>query len=338
MMASVERSLQRRSSRLVGPRAIAAIVAAVAAWAAGCEEQKSRENSEEHGPAGGSQGVVVLAAEGRARAGIEVVTLQAARFRPSRTAYGRVLSPDSLVDLHREIAAAEATIAASRADHERNRALMDAGDGTSRKALEASEAQFRVDEIRLRDAFRRLAVAWSDGVAGLAPAEREVLVEGVVAGRSALCIVALPAGEALVGPPEAVFVELPGRAQARASVLGRAPRSESGLQGDGFVLRVDGIPSLRPGATVTARIEVGGDELEGVVVPAGAIVWHEGRAWAWVREDEERFVRKEVPRDRSVEGGWFAREGFRSGDDVVVKGAQVLLSTELSPTIILEED
>jgi hypothetical protein len=60
-----------------------------------------------------------------------------------------------------------------------------------------------------------------------------------------------------------------------------------------------------------------------------AVVWHGGRAWAYVKEGESTFVRKPVSTAQEVPGAWFNAEGFEEGEQVVVSGAQLLLSEEL---------
>jgi len=87
----------------------------------------------------------------------------------------------------------------------------------------------------------------------------------------------------------------------------------------------------------------------GVVVPESAIVWLDGQAWLYLQrppsalpaepeggdtsESADRFVRRRVPMDEPVAGGWRGTEGFSPGDAVVVTGAQVLLSEEFRSEI-----
>jgi hypothetical protein len=80
---------------------------------------------------------------------------------------------------------------------------------------------------------------------------------------------------------------------------------------------------------VAGQLKLGAKAREGVIVPASAVVWHGGKAWAYVKEDADRFVRKPVSTSQEMGNGWFTAEGLEADDKVVVSGAQLLLSEEL---------
>ena len=58
------------------------------------------------------------------------------------------------------------------------------------------------------------------------------------------------------------------------------------------------------------------------------MVWHGGKAWAYVKDEDDLFVRKEVSTAQELASGWFDATHFQPGDEVVVSGAQLLLSEE----------
>jgi len=119
-------------------------------------------------------------------------------------------------------------------------------------------------------------------------------------------------------------VDAPGRP---ARYVSPAPQGDSTLPGATYfyIASADG---LRAGMRVAARMHVSGKSQSGVIIPSVAVVWHGGKAWAYVREDNDTFVRKEVMTDNEVPGGWFDAGNFEAGDEVVVSGAQLLLSEE----------
>jgi hypothetical protein len=80
---------------------------------------------------------------------------------------------------------------------------------------------------------------------------------------------------------------------------------------------------------VAGQLKLGGKARAGVAVPEAAVVWHGGRAWAYVREAPTTFVRKPVSTSEEIGNAWFNAEGFQPRDEVVVSGAQLLLSEEL---------
>lgn len=81
-----------------------------------------------------------------------------------------------------------------------------------------------------------------------------------------------------------------------------------------------------------------GPGMRGVFIPAEAIVWQNGRAWGYVLEDTVRFVRRPVPTEYPVKGGYLAVKGFSAGERIAVEGAQMLLSAEFQQAGQEEED
>ena len=89
---------------------------------------------------------------------------------------------------------------------------------------------------------------------------------------------------------------------------------------------------------MTGYLSTGSGKAKGVVVPERAVVWHAARPWVYVRRDADRFVRTPVSASRLIPGGWFNAEGLEPGAEVVVTGAQLLLSEELEYRIRNENE
>lgn len=80
----------------------------------------------------------------------------------------------------------------------------------------------------------------------------------------------------------------------------------------------------------------------GVVIPDNAVVWYGGKPWAYFKQgktpkDDDQFVRKPISTDLEVTLGWF-NQGFNESDEVVVSGAQLLLSEEFKYLIKNENE
>ena len=288
---------------------------------------------------------VTLARERQAAAGLELRALEAATWRPGVSAAGSVLDPVPLAALAAELSTAEAARDASRAELARTRTLHADAANVSKRSLESAQAQFRADDDHATLAERQLAMGWGRAIAGLAGAERDALIARLIDGRAAIARVDLPAGElgqAAGGDAAAAGADSPVEpVAARVSVLGSdapsvaaaaiedAPAVNPELPGRSFLLRLDPAGSrLRPGAAISARLELAGEPRSGVVVPRDALVRFGGLAWAYVKRGDDRFERLAVPLDAPADGGWFSTERFAPGDEVVVTGAQLLLGEE----------
>jgi multidrug efflux pump subunit AcrA (membrane-fusion protein) len=110
--------------------------------------------------------------------------------------------------------------------------------------------------------------------------------------------------------------------------------SDPQLPGDTLLFSVEtGDQQLRPGMAFTAYLVLPGELRKGVILPRSAIVRQEGELWAYVRTADDKFTRREVEHATPVDAGWFVTSGFKAGENVVVAGAQMLLSEELKAKI-----
>jgi hypothetical protein len=121
-------------------------------------------------------------------------------------------------------------------------------------------------------------------------------------------------------------VSVPGEARS-ARFISAAPQTDAMLPGVTYFYVV-GAQGLRVGMRVAGQLKLGSKMREGVVVPSAAVVWHGGKAWAYVKEEDDLFVRKEVSTSQELANGWFDAGHFQAGDEIVVSGAQLLLSEE----------
>ena len=259
-----------------------------------------------------------------------------AELKPQRIAFGRVLDPTPLVTLDGELAAAEAALAASRAEHERTAGLFKNGENLARKTLETAEAQFRADEIKADGLRRSALLEWGAGIAALDAAQRREFVEHLVHGDTSLIRVDILPGDALAEQPKTARVLVMGREQQPIETTNITPAADvdAKTQAQGFILRVEKSPfPLRPGMALTAWLELPEKPRAGFAIPRSAVLRHDGRAWVYVQEEEEKFVRKPVTLDTPLDGdkGWFVAEGggIKADDLLVTVGAQSLLSEEL---------
>ena len=314
----------------------------------GVRKQKEKPLSEEAAKAAEAAGgaskeeekpedfVVKLEKEKWQALDIEKGEPEKAELKPQRIAFGRVLDPTPLVTLDGELAAAEAALAASRAEHERTANRFTNGENLARKTRETAEAQFRADEIKADGLRRSALIEWGPAFAALDAAARREFVEQLVRGETSLIRVDILPGDALAEQPRAARVLVLGREQQPIETTNITPAADvdAKTQAQGFILRVDKSPfPLRPGMALTAWLELPEKPRAGFAIPRSAVLRHDGRAWVYVQEEEEKFARKPVTLDTPLDGdkGWFVAEGggIKADDLLVITGAQSLLSEEL---------
>jgi hypothetical protein len=288
----------------------------------------------------GGRTIVTLDAATREHGGIGVEALRAATQAAELTAHGSVLEITDLVDAQAAAAAAaaraakaQAALQASRAEQRRIQALHAAERNASDKALEQATAALQSDTADLQAAeaaARALSSAadqrWGPVIAGwLAHGSRPL--EALLRQSERLVQLTVAPGPALPAAPATARLETSRASTVEARLVSPAPRTDPRIQGESWFFRAPAGPLLLPGQSVVGHLSVGPPQT-GVVVPAPAVVWWQGRAWAYVEEAPGRFARREVPTDAPADGGWFVTAGLSPGDEVVLRGAGLLLSEE----------
>lgn len=294
------------------------------------------------------QVAVILDRSARTRAGITTLPLAGAARHRELVAYAAILSIQGLSDLRNAFAVARAqadkaraAASASQQEYERMKTLYDDDRNVSGKALQAAEAVWRADEAGMQAAQEALVTVernarqqWGDTLA-LAVENGSPLFARLAERREVLLQVTLPAGAVIGKPPQTARVQDANGSLRSATLVSPAPLTDARLQGASFYYAAGG-DALLPGMTVTAFFPAG-PETQGVVVPASAVVWWQGKAWVYVAQPDDRFVRHELATDHPLEDGWFV-QGLSVGEAVVNKGAQLLLSEELRAQIQVGEE
>ncbi|UGB46169.1 hypothetical protein LQ772_02395 [Frateuria edaphi] len=270
-----------------------------------------------------------LDAASQARLGLRLATLAEGQMPPTTRAVADVLDPVPLAKAIDELEAAQAAAQASHAELLRTQALLAAAGNASRKALEAARAQATADQARLREARVALRSAWGDDLADMASARRDRLLDALVRGRQVLLKaepLGRPDGTLKV---QAATLQLPHGADVSAQVLGRLPRSSSGLAA-GWLLQAEAGP-LVPGMVLTVNLHGEGKPVRGVLLPRAAIVRWNGLDWAYVATGTTRFERRAVHPRAMTAAGWLVGSPFMPGERVVVQGAEALVAVDAAP-------
>ena len=280
-----------------------------------------------HGGDAPPQPITLSAAE-QARLGVQTQVLTAAPAPQGHASIARVLDPGPLIQLDADLAAASASLAASRAEAGRTRKLYTEDRTASARALEMAEAQAQADLQRVNGAQRRLLLEWGEGVARLPARRRAALLNDLAHVRSELVRIELPA-EAPV-PPAGAVVRLRGSAAAtmQAKVLGMLPVADPRLQTRGVLAELSGSQAqLAVGQMLGAQLP-GSASPAGVILARGALLREGSQVWAYVQTGPTTFVRREVTGFQPLSAGWFVSGGFAPGERVVTAGAAALLGVE----------
>ena len=262
-------------------------------------------------------------------AGIEVAQPIARELPREVKGYGRVLDPTALTVSLVELDAAEAALDASNKEYERIKALFAHDQNASARAVEAAEAGLKRDQAQVEGVRAKLIAVWGRPL--IEQKDFRAVVRSLADHEAVLVRVDLPISETLFSPPTGARIVSLAREErsANAEFVGFATSADPQVQGQGFLfLLKENRLGARPDMAVIGYLTTGTDPLRGVVVPRGAVVRSEGKAWVYIQQDDTTFIRKLVLLDRPLDDGWFVEEGLTRSDRVVVSGAQILLSEE----------
>lgn len=283
---------------------------------------------------------------------------------PRLVPFERVDVGNRLTNAQADVEAAQASVDASRAEYERLKGL-NVNKNVSDRAVQEAEARLKGDQARLEAARKNVAQleavakaqAGGAGPVALTTHGGEVVDvfahpnEAVESGQQILRVasydlmlarVDLPAGET-ADPKISIARIVPighEDREVRGERVSLASTVDPRTLGQGYLFRVRGLGSLlRPGAAITAYLQVPGKPTSGMVIPESALLRSAGRIWVYRQIADDRFTRVEIDPERSTSRGVLVTRGLSAGDRIVTVGAQVLLSEEQKSQIqVLEEN
>ncbi|MCC7547071.1 MAG: hypothetical protein IT532_04835 [Burkholderiales bacterium] len=292
----------------------------------------------------GGHATITLSLQSQEVSGLRTVALRPAQSEGAADVYGVVVNVQPLYEQRgryltalAEARGLRAAVATSEAEYERARRLFSDDRNVAERVVQAAEAQWRADLARLqaaeqsaRSTMDSMRATWGAAIAGWATDPSGTSFNALASQQSVIVQVAFPHElQAAAGNAPLTIAPVSARGATRpARFLSASPQTDAGLPGATFFYVVDG-QGLRAGMRVAGALRLGGKARDGVAVPEAAVVWHGGKAWAYVKEDDKTFVRRLVSTDDEIGDAWFNVDGFKGGDEVVVSGAQLLLSEEL---------
>jgi hypothetical protein len=279
-------------------------------------------------PGAAGEPAITLNEETQKRLGLETMNPAASQWQNEIKGYGRVIDPATLAAAATELEAMRGTAEVSGKEYGRLKTLA-AQNNVSARSLEAAKAASAHDELAFAAARAKFAVEWGGKLAENA---LDVL-KAITDGKNSLVRIDLPAGEILKPPARAAEISVMNdetnlvAADFFDAGLGLDPQTQ--MQSFLFMTRS---AALMSGAAVSGALQISGEPLAGVTVPAGAVVRHQGKGWVYVQTGDDKFARREIPLDRFKGDGWFVSENLTATDRIVVVGAQTVLSAEMTPS------
>ena len=293
--------------------------------------------------------VIRLDAETQQRSGIETGVLSSTPHPEQLRAYGMVLDVARLTELSNsyanaraQVQTAQAKLAMSKPAYDRAQKLFNDTHVVSQAQVQAAEAAFGTDQASLVAAEAQVrtfaATAYQEwgAILGKSLIDESPMIKSLIERQTFLLQITLPPGVVLSAPPATASIKV-GDNRQPITFVSPATRIDPRIQGVSFFYTVAAASGVLPGMNVLAFLP-SGKSLEGVAVPASAVVWWQGRAWIYRRTGASSFTRMAIATDMPAADGGYIANNVAKEAEVVTQGAQLLLSEEFRAQIQVGED
>ena len=285
-------------------------------------------------------GTVRLSSDQQHQIGLQTAVLEAAAHPEEFRVYGAVLDVARITDLTNSYANARAQLQTAQARFDVAKSAFDRAQNLveaaalAKKEAEAAEGTYRTDQASLNAAdsqVKTLAATarqeWGP-VIGKWIVERSAQVVRLIERDQFLVQVTLPPGVFLAEPPRSALAQAPTRnTNIELQYVSPATRTDARIQGVSYFFVAPGDSDLLPGMNTTVYVP-SGKIYEGVFVEDTAIVRWQGRSWVYLRAGTDTFKRHPISTDQPVSDDDYVVQDIPAGSEIVIRGAQVLLSEE----------
>jgi hypothetical protein len=288
----------------------------------------------------GKLGSVTLTPDQQHQIGLQTAVLESAAHSEQIRAYGAVVDVARITDLTNSYANAQAQLQTARARFDVAKSAFERAQSLVRSAIlakrdaEAAEGTYLTDQAALVAAESQLktlaATAQQEwgSVLGKGIVERSSQIVRLIERDQFLVQVTLPPGVVLAEPPRAALAQAPTRnANIDLHFISPATRTDARIQGLSYFFVASGDSSLLPGMNTIVYVP-SGKSYEGVFLEDTAIVQWQGRSWVYLRVAPDTFKRHPINTDQPVSDDDYVVQDIPPGSEIVVRGAQVLLSEE----------
>jgi hypothetical protein len=297
------------------------------------------------------QPVIRLDTEAQKLSGIETLTLKPANHHTEFTAYGKAINIQPLLALRNryllvltERSSAKARFKQAEQNMNRQQDLYRNGVSSKRNLQEQQtqwqsyKAQVDATDFQGKAIIDEALLLWGKELTGWAMSNDSEKLGAFLSDRQTLLQITLPANKHL-DDIQTIFIEVSGnRGKAhKAELISMAAQTESVAQGESYYFQT-GDKNIITGMNVTAWIPEQNVQSTGVIIPKSALIWYMDQAFVYIKTAEETFSRRTLDHYSAMADSYFIPDAIKPGEQIVTRGAQMLLSEELRGQIPSEDE
>jgi hypothetical protein len=298
------------------------------------------------------QSVIRLDTDTQKLSGIETIVLKPTSHHSEFTAYGKAINIQPLLALRNryllaltERSSAKAKFKQAEQNISRQQDLYRDGVSSKRNLQEQQaqwqsyKAQVDATDFQGKAIIDEALLNWGKELTDWALSNDSDKLGALLSGRQTLLQITLPANKHLPDNIKTIFIEVSGnRGKAhKAELISMAAKTESVAQGESYYFQTDD-KNIITGMNVSAWIPEQHEQMKGVLIPKFALIWYMDQAFVYLKTAKETFIRRNIDHYSASADGYFISDTIEPGEQIVTKGAQMLLSEELRGQIPNEND
>ena len=307
--------------------------------------------------------IVSLSAATQQNSGITTAKVASSSFADTLKSSGSVIAIDSLIEAKADYLRAKSEIALTRTansnnlqQYQRLKTLNEDDKNVSDKvvqdalaAVNGDKAKITVAELQLSNLNSAVKLQWGETLSNLVfESKLAAHLANLLSRKNVLVLLSFPLNSPTPTLGSTLNLSPLNTSGTAIKAIYIAPAAQTDANGYGKTFYYSApAEQLRIGMRVNAETDASNTKASsGVVIPNQAIVWYGGKPWAYFKQGknkanqlktgEDQFVRKPISTDAEVGtgigSGWF-NQGVDAQSEVVVSGAQLLLSEEFKNQI-----
>ncbi|NOQ35064.1 MAG: hypothetical protein GQ569_04125 [Methylococcaceae bacterium] len=298
------------------------------------------------------ESIVFMDEDAQEITGLETLTLKSIKYAPELLVQGKALNIEPLLNLRYQYLTTLAQTGGLKAqakNTQKNFARMQKlrkEVGIATRNLQAEQAKWASDKASLSSSHYQLSYLknsainqWGDKITAQTLNNSSSTFNKLLNGQGALLKISLPPDNRFDESIKTIFISPSANRQqaVKAVFIAPSPQVDNFTQKRQYFFKTDAA-TIKAGMLLSAWIPLQQQAQTGVMIPASALIWHLGEALVFVKVDEEHFSHRPLSVYQKTAEGYFVTDKLKADDEVVIVGAQMLLSQEFRGQIPDEDD
>jgi len=296
--------------------------------------------------------VIQLDEQSQEISGLETRKIKQTEYQAEFICYGKAISAKPLLATRNQYLTTSAQLSGAKArlsEAEKNITRLrnlHKNEAVSTRKVQTQQSLWQsekavVDELsyKINQIINDSRLQWGEQLTQWTTIADSAQLNNLLTGQSILLKLSLPAEKQPLAEINKLLISPTGnRNQAfESSIVSLLPTVDSFSQGLQYILLTES-PKISTGMNFTAWVPQQKSTETGLIIPETSLAWHLGQSFIFIKIADEQFVHRNISKPIRVANGYFITEQLAEGEEVVIKGTQMLLSHEFRSQIPDEDD